>query len=313
MKQIERDLLYHYLPELEYCVAKPTSYNSTTIDKLQVLIRYISESYTATSQRLTPLLEHGEINYDLLPFLFKPNDPVYTTCFGTGKPRCVKYDAGEEKTKSSGEKFYRLDCRYFDFDGKIFGEVSTSVDIPKFRGCVCINTLKAFPLLYHSASSRIRAELIDCGRRYLSLCGMHHRHCCGNAFFVDKDQTVKVSVDSRVMVDAAFFREMNPNYARPKVDGSTSTISCIDFFGCSSTSTESTEKVRCADVEPNELEPADLLFCCPTVPGFSFTDKLWRKIFRARALNYGTNHYVQWNLLSPISSPSAGPPILLTV
>jgi hypothetical protein len=202
---------------------------------------------------------------------------VYTTCFGTGKPRCVKYDTGEAKTRSNGEKYYQLNCRYFDFDGKIFGEVSTSVDIPKFRGYVHINRLNAFPLSYHSASSRIRAELIDCGRRFLSLCGMHHRHCRGNAFFIHKNQVVKVSVDSRVMLDAAFFREMNPNYARPKVDGSSSAISCIDLFSGSSTSTESTEKVLCADLEPNEFELADLLFCCPTVPGFSFTDKLWRK------------------------------------
>jgi hypothetical protein len=279
-KQIERDLLYQYLPELEHCLAKPNSCDSTTIDKLRLLIRYISESYTATSQRLTPLLEHGEISYDLLPFLFKPNDPVYTTCFGTGKPRCVKYDAGEAKTRSNGEKYYQLDCRYFDFDGKIVGEVSTSIDIPKFRGYVHINRLNAFPLSYHSASSQIRAELIDCGRRFLSLCGTYHRHCCGNAFLINKDKLVKVSVDSRVMIDASFFREMNPNYARPKVDGSSSAIGCIDFFGGLSTSTESTEKVRYADLEANELELADLLFCCPTVPGFSFTDKLWCKNFR---------------------------------
>ncbi|ERF75562.1 hypothetical protein EPUS_08974 [Endocarpon pusillum Z07020] len=77
------------------------------------------------------------------------------------------------------------------------------------------------------------------------------------------------------MIDASFFREMNPNYARPKVDGSSSAIGCIDFFGGSSTSTDSTEKVRYADLEANELELTDLLVCCPTVPGFSFTDKLW--------------------------------------
>lgn len=287
MKQIERDLLYQYLPELEYCLAKPNSCDSTTINKLQLLIHYISESYTAISQRLALLLEHGEISYDLLSFLFKPNDPVYTTCFGTGKPRCVKYDAGEVKIRSNEEKFYRLDCRYFDFDGKIIGEVSTSIEIPKFRGCIHINRLDAFPLSYHSASSRIRAELIDCGRRFLSLCGMHHRHYRGSAFFINQNKMVKVLVDSRVILDAAFFREMNPNYARPKVDGSSSAISFFDLFCGSST----TEKVRCADLESNELELADLLFCCPTVPGFSFADKLWRKNFRGRALNHGTNHY----------------------
>ena len=108
---------------------------------------YISESYTATSPRLAPLLKHHEITYNLLLFLFKPNDPVYTTCFGTSKPRCVKYEAGDEKNKSNGEKFCKLDCRYFDFDGKIIREVSTSICVPKFRGCIRINKLKAFPLV----------------------------------------------------------------------------------------------------------------------------------------------------------------------
>jgi hypothetical protein len=58
------------------------------------------------------------------------------------------------------------------------------------------------------------------------------------------------------------------------VDGSSLAIGCIDFFGGLSTLTESTEKVRYADLEANELELADLLFYCLTVPGFSFTDKL---------------------------------------
>jgi hypothetical protein len=60
---------------------------------------------------------------------------------------------------------------------------------------------------------------------------MHHRHCCGSAFFINKNEVVKVSVDSRVMLDAAFFREMNPNYARPKVDGSSSAIGSINLLG----------------------------------------------------------------------------------
>ena len=111
---------------------------------------------------------------------------------------------------------------------------------------------------------------------------MHHRHFRGIAFFVSKHQAVKVSVDSRVMIDAAFFREMNPNYARPKMDGSSSGISNIDLFDCSSTSTESTEQVRCTDLAQKEVDPPHLLFCCPTVPGFSFTDEIWCKNFRAR-------------------------------
>lgn len=53
---------------------------------------------------LTSLLENGEI--DLLWALFKPNDPVFTTCHGTHKPRCVRCGFDEEKTSKSGSKYW---------------------------------------------------------------------------------------------------------------------------------------------------------------------------------------------------------------
>jgi hypothetical protein len=130
---------------------------------------------------------------------------VYITCFSTRKPYYIKYNASEEKTKSNRGKFYRLDYRYFDFDGEIIREVSTLIDIPKFRGYVLINRLITFLLLYYSALSRIRAELINYGRRFLSLYRTYHRHYYGNVFLINKDKLVKVLVNSRVMINASFF------------------------------------------------------------------------------------------------------------
>ena len=71
---------------------------------LDLLIDCVKKVYVSTTQRLLPLLKHGEITYDLLWALFKPNTPVYTTCFGTKKPRCVTYDSGEEKINRSKKK-----------------------------------------------------------------------------------------------------------------------------------------------------------------------------------------------------------------
>jgi hypothetical protein len=64
------------------------------------------------------------------------------------------------------------------------------------------------------------------------------------------------------------------------VDGSSLVISYINFFNGLSTSTKSTEKVRYADLEVNELELADLVFYYLIMLGFSFIDKLWCKNFR---------------------------------
>jgi hypothetical protein len=199
---------------------------------------------------------------------------MYTTYFDTRKPRYVKYDASEEKTKSNKEKFYRLNYRYFDFNSEIIREVSTLIDILKFRGYILINRLNAFLLSYYSTLSRIRVELINYSRRFLSLYRMYYRHYYSNIFLINKDKLVKVLVNSRVIINASFFREMNPNYVRLKMDDSSLIISYIDFFNGLSTSTKSIEKVRYANLEINELELANLLFYYLIMLDFSFIDKL---------------------------------------
>jgi hypothetical protein len=101
---------------------------------LNLLIECVEKIYASTTERLLPLLEHGEITYDLLWALFKPNTPVFTTCSGTKNPRYVTYDSAEEKMNRWKMRYFNMDCRYFDFDGIAFGKASIELVIPKFRG-----------------------------------------------------------------------------------------------------------------------------------------------------------------------------------
>jgi hypothetical protein len=71
------------------------------------------------------------------------------------------------------------------------------------------------------------------------------------------------------MVDAVFFRRVNPNYDRPQVEHSW----CSDFLGLGSDK----EDIKNSEVPPEELEDRDLLVCSPTVLGFSLNDKKWRR------------------------------------
>ena len=97
------------------------------------MLNFIRTAYAATIERLGPLLEKHQITYDLLWTLFKPNTLTYAKCFGTGQPRCVKYEFGEEKTANGGIKYFHVKARYLDFDGKVFGETSSEHAIEKFR------------------------------------------------------------------------------------------------------------------------------------------------------------------------------------
>jgi hypothetical protein len=252
---------------------------------LNLLVDYIKRTYESTAETLVSLLESKEITYDLLWGLFKPNSLVYTTCFGTGKPRCVKYDSSEEKETRDGDKYRNLECRYIDFNGEELGEASIQLKIPKFQGTKRINALKAFPLQYHRDVNRVTADLVQCGRKFVRLRGPHHRHCHGPAFLMDENgHPVQKSINSRVMIDAAFFQEINPNSgSRPRVTVPADKEWVWDSSGEWHLSSEFSSgpplrQVKSIGIEPVELKEDELLICCPTVPGFSLGDKLWGEI-----------------------------------
>lgn len=138
-------MLFNVLPELKLYQQNLTP-DSRTSSHLNELINFIERTYTDTNCHIQSLLAHGEITYDLLWSLFKPNQLLFTTCSGIHKSRCVRHVCGEEKKNMYGAKYWSLDCRYNDFDGKEFGEVSIEVMIPKFQGLKPIHELETFPI-----------------------------------------------------------------------------------------------------------------------------------------------------------------------
>jgi hypothetical protein len=251
----------------------------TCLQHLDLLINHIREDYATITNRLVSLFENDEITYDLLWAIYKPSTVLYTTCFGTGKPRCVMYDYGEEKKAQDDTKYYNMTCRYLDYDGSVFGEATTEIVIPKFRGAKRINSLRAFPLRYHQDESTVKASLLATGRKFISLIGSNHRHCQGAAFtFDEKGELVKLWVNSRIMVDAAFFRKINPNYSKPRMGEMRKTNSdSLDFSDFFDYPLSPSNQIKNADIVPTEMKERDFLICCPTVPGFSFGDKIWGK------------------------------------
>ncbi|KAJ5277642.1 hypothetical protein N7524_003795 [Penicillium chrysogenum] len=216
---IEQNFLFHFLPELDRCAENMDSSSdnkSAHTEHLLLLIDHLKHTHTSALQRLESMLQHGHITYDLIWALFKPGCHVYTTCIGTKEPRCVVFDAGEEMTQND-ETWLNLECRFLDYDGVKFGEAGIFLRVAKFRGSKRIETLEAFPLHYHPNHEQVRKDLIERGQKFRDLAGSHVRHCKGSAFFMNKGKAIKVNINSRVAVDAAFFHEMQPNYSRPSL------------------------------------------------------------------------------------------------
>jgi hypothetical protein len=60
-------------------------------------------------------------------------------------------------------------------DGHAFGFVAGTIQIASYEGCKPLNQLKTPPLEYHVDEKRIKEELVARGRRWASLCGVHHK------------------------------------------------------------------------------------------------------------------------------------------
>ncbi|KAF7166684.1 hypothetical protein CNMCM6106_002400 [Aspergillus hiratsukae] len=243
---IEQKMLFHFLPELQDHLQKIQAAEDPEpkqLEHLALLAHYMKDACASTSQRVTSLLQRRPITYDLLWPLFKPEDLVYTTCFGTGKPRCVIFEAGEEAVYS-GVSYYELECRYLDFDGQYFGEAGIVLRIKEFRGAKEIDSLEAFPLSYHR----------------------------------DSEQHSYAALRGRVGVDAAFFREMRPNYSRPRIRD----ICQNNSTGIRSIDVDFTFDFDCVREKGNlqqkswdfqRMTDHDYLICSPTVRCFSFKEK----------------------------------------
>ena len=222
------------------------------------------------------------MTFDLLWILFPPNTVVYTSCVYSEEPKCLVFDFGEEKILKKG-KFYILQCRYLDFNGKVLGEVISNLLIPDFRGAKPITSLEAFPLKYHQEMAKVKSELIERGRRFASLKGIHHTAYQGLAHQKRKGEPFKFSVKGRIMVDPIAFKEHNPNYERPRVDG----LSGRDILGIRNDVLNDilaeglglTDDIKQGGDKnkTSEMKDEEFLVCGPTVLGFSLDRRAWGK------------------------------------
>ncbi|KAF8850015.1 P-loop containing nucleoside triphosphate hydrolase protein [Acephala macrosclerotiorum] len=301
---VEQNLLYHYFPELKSHQSSTDPLDPTCAKHLDLLIQHLKATYADTKTRLLPLFMSSEIPYDLLWALFKPNTFAYTTCPGTKKPMCIKYDSGEERTTSDGVEYFHIGGRYVDFDEKVFNEVSIQTGILKFRGLKPIHSLDVFPLQYHENADQVRAELVECDQKFGSLKSVRHLQYSGKAFQVVKREPVATFVSSRIMVDAAQFRKINPNYVRPSIiktansgSSDSNSVDLWDWLEDRPPPPPRANEVKVNRVDLDMQDEDNLVICSPTVLGYSLNNKLWLEFAVDDITEISWNHLL-WNHLA---------------
>ncbi|TQV90683.1 hypothetical protein V2A60_006894 [Cordyceps javanica] len=185
------------------------------IAHLKVLLKYLRKDYADIKRQVDSLLRNGLITFELLWALWKPKSLVYTTTFGNqDEPRVFRVESVERHVNMQKGEFFHIDGKYFEYDGKNFGYGNMAEEIGAFRGARRITSLPCYPLKFHRDEEGLRKRLIERGKKFVELRGVHYKSYSGMAYLKSKKHgVVKFNVQhSRMMVDAKTFRRINPNY-----------------------------------------------------------------------------------------------------
>lgn len=80
---------------------------------VKVLVSYLDRDYDETKKTLYPMLEAGNITFDLLWALFKPNTIAYSTTYGSvDDPRCFKVDYSSKESNFMRGDWYLVQGKY---------------------------------------------------------------------------------------------------------------------------------------------------------------------------------------------------------
>ena len=183
------------------------------IAETKLLLSYLDEDYAETKRTLYPMLEAGNITFDLIWALFKPNTIAFTPTYGAvDEPRAFRVDYANKESSFMRGEWYCVEGQYLEYDGKQFGLGDFECDIEAFKGPRKITSLTTYPLQYHKDPEGIKKQLVARGKRFAGMEGMNYRYHKGLAFMKKKRTVAKVNINGRIMIDPAIFRRINPNY-----------------------------------------------------------------------------------------------------
>lgn len=201
--------------------------------ELKLLLKYLREDFAEVREQLEPMLRDGIITYDLLWALWKPDTLAFTNAYGDeSESRVFKVDIATRHVTLTTGDYYFVDGTYFEWNGKKFGQGALTEQIYSWQGTRKITSLPCYPLKYHSNEAKLREDLIERGKKFVSLRGVHYKSYSGMAYQkTRKGEIVKFNTQkSRIMIDAATFRRINPNYSMPYLRiKARSIIPCGDY------------------------------------------------------------------------------------
>ncbi|KAH6723045.1 P-loop containing nucleoside triphosphate hydrolase protein [Leptodontidium sp. MPI-SDFR-AT-0119] len=257
--------LFHYRNELQQ-YGLLLEHDSAAFEHLLLLLRHMWEQIETQWANYYGLMENPLLTPGLefadLWMAFRPGTHLYRRI--TDHHQVVKM---EDMTKYSDK--WRVTFVYIDNDGDQLGFVEGSADIHEYDGYRPLESLKIYPLEYHSDKNAITRDVVKRGKKMVSLRGVHYRMYTGTteALGTRRQRTLigeidgfplqSTSIKSRVMVDAGTFGRVNPCNQVDLLDGAAHRLPKV--FG----------------TEEYDLSDEHFMICDYHVAGFALADKTW--------------------------------------
>eukprot|EP01125_Pyxidicula_operculata_P001198 TRINITY_DN11136_c0_g1_i1.p1 TRINITY_DN11136_c0_g1~~TRINITY_DN11136_c0_g1_i1.p1 ORF type:complete len:693 (-),score=151.38 TRINITY_DN11136_c0_g1_i1:47-2071(-) len=241
------DTLFKALPQLKekrYGKSNPPTAPQSLKPEVISLIDYLEFEFSDFEKKAKTMLEEGKISYEHLWHVFAKGSQVY------GKVNTDFVGGSVTETKYYGGWFpcFSLSISVIKSNGTDFYTDTHKFSVPMFRG-----VLPLVDLPFQLLTPETKKKLEDRGKLFekigKSISYMNYK---GNMEWMAWRMTL-IKADGRVMVDAASFLRMNPNYREFKLNPSTSNIM-------------------------NTITEDNLFMTWPTIGGFSFSSKKWGEL-----------------------------------
>lgn len=240
----------------------------------------------------------GVISFPDLWILFEPGSLLLTRDHDQDVGLCLQ---STESILIDEIPYFALTCSTVDFDGNRLGVRTFLTRIKAFDGTKRIVDLPIFPLEYHSKRHQIWTKLIERGRRFESLAGVHYCHYDGMASqFKRSSSAGRVDyypLNGRVVIDALSFKnnctqaslfnliadldsiQINRNPLEPMFAGDKSDASGITMHDLGVNKPEDGRTDSGHDQKRQKLTEDQILVCWPFIHGYALEQKKWLSLY----------------------------------
>ncbi|KUJ17445.1 P-loop containing nucleoside triphosphate hydrolase protein [Mollisia scopiformis] len=273
----------------EFTNALDQQEDEETKKHLELLYKTLEAELKDTIAAKNDYIKNKVITFEHLWTIFQPGATLYTEQWG--RDCGSKFSNGNYFDHPKYGPCYGVNSQKVEWDGDRFGYASCQHLILAFGGTMQISALDAFPLEFHPEQKKIQASLLKRGKLFEHYHGYHYK--AYKAFAIGKDmcgRDIKVTVDSRVIIDTFAYGKFNPNslpHLAPLKIKSKAAVSDEEdsedegsvYDSEDDDDLASHDSVAGKEIKRIPLSDQQLIHCSPLLKGYTLKTKRWLSFF----------------------------------